>query len=163
MQLRLAQTADAAAIAWVLLAAFAEFKPLYTEGGFAATTPGPDQIVDRVGEGPIWVAQSDDSIAGTISVVLRGTDLYLRGMAVLPAARGHAIGQLLLSQTERYATAHDCRRMFLSTTPFLASAIRLYERFGFRPTDEGPLELLGTPLFTMEKILARESEVRRVS
>ncbi len=41
--------------------------------------------------------------------------------------------------------------MFLSTTPFLHSAIRLYERFGYRRTDDGMNDLFGTPLFTMEK------------
>jgi len=44
-----------------------------------------------------------------------------------------------------------CKRLYLSTTPFLHSAIRLYERCGFRRTDEGPHDLFGTPLFTMEK------------
>jgi hypothetical protein len=41
----------------------------------------------------------------------------------------------------------------LSTTPFLDAAIALYERCGFRRTAGGPLELAGTPLFTMEKRL----------
>src|SRR5260370_227302 len=43
--------------------------------------------------------------------------------------------------------------MYLSTTPFLDRAIRLYERFGFQRSDEGPLDLFGTPLFTMTKRL----------
>ena len=45
--------------------------------------------------------------------------------------------------------------MFLSTTPFLESAIRLYEKFGFQRTSDGPLDLFGTPLFTMQKSLSR--------
>ena len=162
-RLRLAQLSDASPIAALLLDAFMEYKSLYTEGGFAATTPGPDQMVARLQEGPVWVALSNGLVAGTLSVVLKGGDLYLRGMAVLPAARGHAIGQELLQQAEHYATTHKCKRLFLSTTPFLSNAIRLYEQFGFRRTDEGPLDLFGTPLFTMEKILARESEVGLVT
>jgi ribosomal protein S18 acetylase RimI-like enzyme len=43
--------------------------------------------------------------------------------------------------------------MFLSTTPFLIGAISLYERAGFRRTGEGPHDLFGTPLFSMEKVL----------
>ena len=153
VQLRLAQPADAAGIASVLLAAFEEFRPLYTEGGFAATTPAAEEIIERLQEGPIWVALHGAVIAGTVSMVLKGSELYVRGMAVLPAARGHTIGQALLVETERYASTHSCRRMFLSTTPFLSRAIRLYEKFGFRRTGEGPHELFGTPLFTMEKLL----------
>jgi len=41
--------------------------------------------------------------------------------------------------------------MLLSTTPFLDDAIRLYQRFGFERIREGPHDLAGTPLFTMEK------------
>ncbi len=32
-------------------------------------------------------------------------------------------------------------------------AIALYERYGFRRTDDGPSALFGTPLFTMVKTL----------
>jgi len=90
---------------------------------------------------------------GTVSAVARADSLYVRGMAVLPAARGRRIGQCLLQQAEKFALGNHCRRLFLSTTPFLLRAIRLYEHFGFCRTDEGPRELFGTPLFTMEKLL----------
>jgi hypothetical protein len=47
-------------------------------------------------------------------------------------------------------------------TPFLNTAIRLYEAFGFRRMNDGPHDLFGTPLFTMEKTvaLAIEEECR---
>jgi GNAT superfamily N-acetyltransferase len=107
-------------------------------------------------EGPVWVAVAEGEITGTASAVLKAESLYLRGMAVLPAARGRRVGELLLEQIEFYATAHNCSRLFLSTTPFLDRAIRVYERFGFRRTDEGPHDLFGTPLFTMEKLVSSE-------
>ena len=153
IQIRLALRSDAAAIASVLSESFREYKPLYTDGGFAATTPTTEQILDRMAEGPVWVALHRDVIVGTVAVVPKGEELYIRGMAVLPAERGRRIGELLLLHIEKFADANGHKRMFLSTTPFLARAIRLYERFGFQRCDEGPHELLGTPLFTMVKIL----------
>jgi GNAT superfamily N-acetyltransferase len=79
----------------------------------------------------------------------------MRGMGVVPDARGLGIGARLREQVERWATDQGgvriFLRIFLSTTPFLNAAIRLYERFGFRRTDEGPHDLSGTPLFTMKK------------
>ena len=75
-------------------------------------------------------------------------------MAVLPTARGQRIGELLLVHVEQFAVSKGFRRLFLSTTPFLDRALRLYEKFGFRRTDEGPNDLFGTPLFTMEKAIA---------
>ena len=99
------------------------------------------------------LALLDGVVVGTASGVLRGNSLYVRGMAVLPAARGEGIAHALLEQIERYANEYSCERLFLSTTPFLSSAIRLYERYGFRRTEDGEQDLFGTPLFTMEKIV----------
>jgi GNAT superfamily N-acetyltransferase len=103
----------------------------------------------------VWVAVLDGSVVGTVAAVGRGEDLYVRGMAILPAARGQGIGQLLLREIETYASALEYQRLTLSTTPFLHRAIRLYERFGFRRSDEGACSLKGTPLFTMVKSLVR--------
>jgi len=144
---------EASLIASVLEAAFAEYRSLYTDEGFAATTPNSDQIQRRIIEGPVWIALRDDEAIGTVSVVLRGEELYVRGMAVLPTSRGLHLGELLLKQVEDFALAHKCKRLILSTTPFLLRAIRLYERTGFRRTAEGPHDLFGTPLFTMAKDL----------
>ena len=66
-----------------------------------------------------------------------GTRIRYRRRAV--AARGR------LGRQPRMCALGSC------TTPFLSSAIRLYEGFGFRRTNDGPQELLGTPLFTMKK------------
>ncbi len=102
-------------------------------------------------EGPVWVAMRGSTALGTVAAVVKGSRLYMRGMAVLPAARGLGVAARLLAQVEQRACSQGCRSVFLSTTPFLSGAIRLYERSGFRRTDEGPHELGGTPLLTMEK------------
>lgn len=98
------------------------------------------------------MATRDEMILGTVSVVPRGESLYIRGMAVLPSARGMRIGAELLTQVEQFALAGNFKRLVLSTTPFLDRAIRLYEHFGFRQTSEGRNDLFGTPLFTMDKL-----------
>jgi len=150
--IRLAVPGDAPSIASVLYAAFVEYSAAYTPAAFAATTPTPEQIQSRLNEGPVWVALHDCAIIGTVSAVPKGAGLYIRSMAVLPQARGRGIGKLLLRHTERFATAHGCTYVMLSTTPFLTSAIRLYEAFGFQRSDE-PQDLFGTALFTMVKTL----------
>jgi GNAT superfamily N-acetyltransferase len=108
---------------------------------------------NRIDEGPVWVALRDGAIVGTVSALPKGEALYVRSMAVLPTARGHGIGELLLERVESFALEHGYKRLFLSTTPFLDRAIRLYEHWGFRRSDEGPHDLFGTPLFTMVKTL----------
>ena len=150
---RRATPIDAQAIATLLYDSFVEFKPLYTEEGFNATTPGPKEILQRLAEGPIWLARFDELVVGTISVVPKNNELYLRGMAVRPSARGQLVGGRLLLESERFARESGCKRLFLSTTPFLAQAIDLYDDFGFHRVTDGPHDLFGTPLFTMEKWL----------
>jgi N-acetylglutamate synthase-like GNAT family acetyltransferase len=157
VQIRRATTEDASAVVFVLKQAFVEYEPLYTRPGYAATTPARTAILTRMQEGPLWVALREKHIVGTAAAVRREAGLYIRGMAVLPAARGLSTGRLLLEQVEAFAAENGCRRLFLSTTPFLDRAIRLYEGFGFRTISDGPHELFGTPLFTMEKMLAPET------
>jgi GNAT superfamily N-acetyltransferase len=151
IQIRMASPADAPSIASVLYESFIEYKALYTDEAFAATAPASEQIQNRMSEGPIWVAVRDDAIVGTMSAVSRSGSLYIRGMAVIPSARGLGIGESLLKQVENFDSSHSYKRVILSTTPFLARAIRLYERMGFRRSDKGPHDLCGTPLFAMEK------------
>ena len=152
--IRLAQDLDAADISSLLHESFAEYEPLYNPESFAATAIPSEQVSNRIVEGPIWVAVSRERIVGTVSAIPKGDSLYIRGMGVLPDARGQRIGERLLTTVEEFAATGRFGRMLLSTTPFLNRAIRLYENFGFQRTNEGSNDLWGTPLFSMEKVLS---------
>lgn len=156
VQIRPAVSSAAESIASILYQSFIEFQSSYTPAAFAATTPTSGQIRVRMKEGPVWVAFHNNAIVGTVSVVAKEKVFYIRGMAVVPSARGSGVGKALLTHVERAAAAEGCKRLFLSTTPFLSSAIRLYENYGFRRSDEEPHDLFGTPLFTMIKSLENQ-------
>ena len=161
---RRADPRDASDIARVLRQSFLEYQDQYTPEGFAATTPGEQQVRIRMAEGSTWVALLSNAIVGTASVVAKDDAvLYVRGMAVLPAARGRGVGELLLREIEVFALGNGCTRLLLSTTPFLTGAIRLYERFGFQRTHDGPNDLFGTPLFSMAKALNGERDFEEVT
>ncbi len=151
--IRSATIDEALTIAFVLRQAFIEYESLYTSAAFAATSPTASQIQERWNDGPVWVAVRRANIFGTVAAVPKSSGLYVRSMAVLPAARGQGIAGKLLKEIENFAVDHRCKRLFLSTTPFLEQAIRLYGHFGFQRSAEGPYDLFGTPLFTMEKSL----------
>ena len=85
--IRFATAKQAEAIASLLLESFVEYESLYTPEGFAATAITGDQIIARMSEGPVWVAVHEEDILGTVSVVAGAESLYIRGLAVLPAAR----------------------------------------------------------------------------
>ncbi|MFY9741148.1 MAG: GNAT family N-acetyltransferase [Candidatus Sulfotelmatobacter sp.] len=152
VEIRRAVPEDAAAIAAVLYGSFVEFKSLYTDRAFAATVLDFEQVLKRILEGPVWIAWRDGMTIGTVAAVAKGDSAYIRGMAVLPSARRSGAGAALLERVEEWASVDKCRRLLLSTTLFLHSAIRLYERFGFRRKD-GVRDMFGTPLITMEKTL----------
>ena len=151
--LRHAGAADAEALAVVLARAFASYAPRYTPEALAATTPPPAVLRARLAEGPVWIAERGAEILGTVGAVLSESGVYVRSMAVVPEAAGQGLGRKLLAAVEDFATEAGAARLFLSTTPFLDRAIRLYERAGFRRTAAGPHDLHGTPIFTMEKWL----------
>jgi ribosomal protein S18 acetylase RimI-like enzyme len=103
--IRRANPDDVNAIASILLEAFEEFRPLYTDGGFAATTPSASIILARLEEGPSGVALLDNQILGTVSAVATSDGLYVRSVGVTPSARGTGIARAPpLDAVEAYAT-----------------------------------------------------------
>jgi len=163
-KLRRAGAADAEQIAALLREAFAQYAELYTPEAFDATTPAPAEIRRRLLEGTTWVAERSGRLIGTLSTVTRADGVYVRSTAVSPSTRRSGVGRLLLRAAEEDALTQHAARLYLSTTPFLAAAIRLYESAGFLRTAEPPHELLGTPVFTMEKVIhTREAVVGKVS
>ena len=155
MQIRRAVEADADALAQLLRDAFAEYEHLYTRSGYAATTPDASTIRARLAEGPTWVADEGGHILGAASAVARERGVYIRSMGVAPAARGKTVALQLMREVEQFAVSSKAPRLYLSTTPFLFSAIRLYESLGFRRSGEPPDDLEGTPLVTMARPLSR--------
>jgi ribosomal protein S18 acetylase RimI-like enzyme len=79
--------------------------------------------------------------------------LYIRGMAVLPEARGVGIGKKLLEHVQGYAKDEKIQRLYLCTTPYLPAAIHLYQSFGFKQISEMDDSFYGTLNFIMEKWL----------
>jgi ribosomal protein S18 acetylase RimI-like enzyme len=148
---RRAVASDAAAVAALLYKAFVEYRSLYTERGFEATTPEREQIEDRINKKAVWLVVNGDTIAGTVSVFPQKDQLYVRSLAVNPDARGKGIGEMLMEHVHEMAFASGCSFITLTTTPFLLPAIKLYEKFGFEA--QGKDDLFGTPLVWMTKTL----------
>jgi GNAT superfamily N-acetyltransferase len=151
LKIKTAEESDVLLIETLLSVSFAEFKSVYTKEAFKATVIKKNEIFERMSEGPIWIAQIEGKIIGTLSAVLKGGSLYVRGMAVHPEARGRRVGEKLLEEAEKFASVHKINRLFLGTTQYLISAIRLYERKGFKTY--GEKDFYGMRLRMMEKFL----------
>jgi GNAT superfamily N-acetyltransferase len=152
---RVAGAEDAADISWTLLEAFGEIREHYTDEAFEVVTPYPAEIEQRFAEGPIWVAELDDEIVGTVSMTSEPEGLYVRSMAVSPKAQGQGIGGRLLDAMHAEAAGRGVDRIFLYTLPFQHGALSMYEKYGYKHVrDTTAEEWYGVPGVELEKILS---------
>lgn len=155
---RLATAGEAAAVHRVLLAAFDPLRDQYTVAGFEATVLDPARVAGRMSAGPIWLAIAAGTPVGTFGTRDDSRGHYLRGMAVVPEARGQGVGGALLAEVLRHVDSHPAPRTWLYTTPFLEAATALYLGAGFVRFDEDPpANLYGTPLIGMQRSVDRET------
>lgn len=131
LEVRLARPEEARAISDLIYEAFAPFEPEYTPGAFEYTTPKSDEVGKRFEEGPIWVAERDGEMVGTVSGLPEGERFYIRSMAIKPSVQRGGIGQSLLETLEAYARDNGFEKLYLYTTFVLPGAKRLYEKNGF--------------------------------
>jgi ribosomal protein S18 acetylase RimI-like enzyme len=149
---RLADSADAAGISWTLLEAFGLICEHYTGEAFEAVTPKPDEVERRFAEGPIWVAELDDEIVGTVSLTNEPEGAYVRSMAVSPSVQGKGVGTMLLDALHERVASGKSDRIFLYTLPFQKGARAMYEKHGYTWVRDTPAEEWhGVPGLEMEK------------
>lgn len=154
LEIRLATVSDSEAISDVLREAFTPHREHYTEEAFGYVTPTPDVVAPRFAEGPIWVAELDGEVVGTVSLTTEPEGFYIRSMAVRPGSQGLGIGHKLLDALEVHIETSEIERIFLYTTYFIQGAKELYEKHGFKwCRDTTAEEWYGTPGLEMEKIL----------
>jgi putative acetyltransferase len=144
---------DAKAISALLRFAFAEFESLYTPEAFVATVLPETGVLARMQEGPVWVAEKQCALIGTVAALRLPDSVMVRGMAVAPSSRGFGIARTLLNLTENFAEKHGYECLSLHTTAFLKQAIRLYQTAGFKFTGEAS-NPHGTELLRMVKTLS---------
>lgn len=150
LEIRRARPGDATAVHRTLRAAFEPLRDRYTPDAFDATVLDPGRALARLAEGPVWVAVLRGQVVGTFGIRHDALGSYLRGMGVLPEARGRGVGRRLLNAATAFTDSAAPSRTWLYTTPFLTAAIRLYQSAGFVRFEEEPApDLFGTPLIGM--------------
>ena len=132
--IRLATIKDAKAVHKVLLAAFEEYRFYYSPEGFADTVLSEEKAKDRIKETKVYVAvDQSGKIIGTIGwQKLNESEGHIRGMGVIPRHQGKGIGSYLLQLGIRELMKRDVETIKLSVRVKNPSAIKVYQRNGFR-------------------------------
>lgn len=92
----------------------------------------PKEVVIDKG-GHIFFAKCGDEIVGTVSLIKVDKDTYeLAKFAVTERFQGLKIGTQLMEKCMQIASQENVKKIILYTNHKLASAIKLYEKHGFK-------------------------------
>ena len=106
-------------------------------------------VIDKVcGDPPprgiFYLVESDGVLAGMGGLRrVRDGVAEVKRIYVRPAHRGQRLGESILQRILDDATAFGYHSMWLDSAPFMQSAQRIYEQFGF--VDRGPYEEVEAP------------------
>ena len=86
--------------------------------------------------GRLYLAYDKDKLAGCIGLrKINEQNCEMKRLYVRPKFRGRAIGSQLIQQIIQDAKVIGYSHMLLDTLPFLKSAIKMYQKFGFYETE----------------------------
>ena len=140
------EPSDDARVAQIIRTVMPEFGAV--GDGFAINDPEVDWMSRAYGEprSSYFVIEKDGQVMGGAGVapLIDGDDdlCELRKMYFLPELRGMGAGAAMMQMCLDAARAHGFRRCYLETLRGMDSAMKLYERSGFRRLP-GPLGATG--------------------
>lgn len=113
----------------------------YVAQGLAEFCKQYDPTTNRV-----WVAEHKDKRVGFLLLMNRGTAAQLRYFILLPEYRGIGLGKKMMQLYMEFL--HNCRYQssYLWTTNEQDTAISLYERYGFKLSEQKESTAFGKPL-----------------
>jgi peptidyl-dipeptidase Dcp len=95
----------------------------------------------------IWVCEDEDKIVGFLLLMHRSaTSAQLRYFYLEPRVRGIGLGNELMRLFMDFLREKGYQSAYLWTTSEQAAAAALYERYGFKLTEEKASEAFGKPL-----------------
>ena len=130
MPIRLAQSADLAAVARCAADAYRKYvtrigrEPAPMVADFAA----------QIDAGIVHVFDDADSVAGFIVFYPRGDSIHLENVAVAEHAQGRGIGRALIAFCEACAREDGFTAIELYTNARMTENLALYPRLGYRET-----------------------------
>jgi ribosomal protein S18 acetylase RimI-like enzyme len=133
LNIRFAQSADVAALAALINAAFRVEQP-FIEGD----RTNPDGVRTYMQKGKFLLAEGAAGLAGCVYVELRGDRGYLGLLGVDPAKQGAGLGRKLMEAAENYFRDADCRAVDLRIVSARTPLPAFYRHLGYVETGTAP-------------------------
>ena len=140
MPIRPFSAADAEAVNRMALAAFAQYRGVYSD--WERLSRGVGAMAELAPSGEIIVAETEGAIAGAVAYfgphTVPRADFFepdwpiIRMLVVDPAARGRGIGRALTLACIERARADRAPVIALHTSPAMEVALAMYLKLGFR-------------------------------
>ena len=94
----------------------------------------------------VWLCEYEDRIIGSLLLMDRGNAAQLRYFLIEPGYRGIGLGSKLMALYMDFLQECGYRESYLWTTHELGTAAFLYQRVGFKLTEEKESTTFGKPL-----------------
>ncbi len=122
---------DAPAVHHILQSAFQEYAAATGQEKLEALSETETDILSEIRSKPVYVAEIDGDIIGTVRLDIHGEEAYLSRFAVSVDARNLGIGKSLMNVVDKYLLANRVRRVFLHTASRHLALVRFYYGRGF--------------------------------
>ncbi len=127
VQLRIAQSADAPAVAQLINTAF-----LVERVAFDRDRIDAQGVREFMQNGPFLIAEDATGLSGCVHVEIHGERSYLGLLSVAPARQGTGLGRRLVAAAEECARNAACRTMDLRIiSPRAGSLLPFYQHLGY--------------------------------
>lgn len=113
----------------------------YVAAGLAEFYQQYDPAKDRV-----WICEHKNKIVGFLLLMHRGEAAQLRYFILEPRYRGIGLGNKLMTFFMDFLRQCKYKSSYLWTTDELPASAHLYEKFGFKLTEEKPSTAFGKPV-----------------
>ena len=129
--IRRAESADAQEVHAILQTAFREYSAATGQTRLEALNEDPKDILMQIETKPVYVAEIDGAILGTVRLEIHGTEAYLSRFAVSGEARNLGIGKSLMNVVDKYLASNGVNRVTLHTASRHLALVRFYYSRGF--------------------------------
>jgi ribosomal protein S18 acetylase RimI-like enzyme len=129
--IRRAEAADAPVVHAILRTAFEEYAATTGQTQLEALRETVADVERQIVTKPVYVAEIDGSIAGTVRLEITGTEAYLSRFAVAHEARNLGIGKSLMNVVDKYLAANGVTCVRLHPASRHLALVRFYNSRGF--------------------------------